>query len=158
MTAAHDNYCVPGDDAGDPRREGRCGWMVALTFEHPLIMPLISSIWPHLTLHSDRSGLLEQFRVARVLGVPIMACRTVTDTSTPVTPSLDAHRDARRRRSPTRRRLPTRRPNTATPTSTETPTATETPTPTETLPDRNPDADQYLDADADENANLRRIP
>jgi len=113
MNAVTDNYCTPRNDAGDPQ-EGMVRVLVALTFEHPLIMPLISNVWPHLTLHADRSGWLEQFRVARVLGIPLGGMHQLTNTPTEtLTPSQ------------------TYTPS-DTPTFTETPTATQTDTPTET--------------------------
>jgi hypothetical protein len=87
MGPGSDCECTPRDDAGNPM-EGMVRVLVALTFEHPLIMPLISSIWPHITLHAERSGLLEQFRVARVLGVAPVGMAWNTHTSTPMTPSL----------------------------------------------------------------------
>ncbi|HEY5119026.1 MAG TPA: TadE/TadG family type IV pilus assembly protein, partial [Anaerolineales bacterium] len=43
MNAVTDNYCTPRDDAGDPQ-EGMVRVLVAMTFEHPLIMPLISNV------------------------------------------------------------------------------------------------------------------
>jgi hypothetical protein len=107
MNDAHDCYCNPGDDAGNPE-EGMVKVLVAVTFEHPLIMPLIASAWPHLTLHAERIGYLEQFRVARVLGLPPPGMHEPTNTFTETyTPSL-------------------------TYTPTITPTSTETYTPTQT--------------------------
>jgi len=133
MNAVTDNYCTPRDDAGDPQ-EGMVRVMVAMTFEHPLIMPLISNVWPHLTLHADRSGWLEQFRVARSMGIPPagmhLLTNTPTETLTPsqtYTPSNTA--TFTQSPSPTETDTPT---VTATPTATSTGTATKTPTPTKT--------------------------
>ncbi|MGB7539762.1 MAG: TadE/TadG family type IV pilus assembly protein [Anaerolineales bacterium] len=107
MNSAHDCYCDPADDAGNPE-EGMVKVLVAVTFEHPLIMPLIASAWPHVTLHAERIGYLEQYRVARVLGLPPPGMHEPTNTFTETyTPSL-------------------------TYTFTDTPTVTITPTPTET--------------------------
>ncbi len=124
MTATIDCHCDPHDDAGNPEL-GMVRVFVAITYEHPLITPLISSAWPSLTLHAERSGLLEQFRVARVLGIPpppsgfspTPVTPTITPTITPVTPS----------ETPTETDTETA---TMTPTATETPTETETPTST----------------------------
>ncbi len=92
--------CTPVEDAGGPGDRV----IVTVDFEHPLISPLISSWWPHLHLSAKREGIVEQFRVARVVGLPAtIAVPTFTAT---VTPTF-----------------------TVTPTPTETPTVTLTPTP-----------------------------
>lgn len=100
--------CLPADDPGNPE-EGATRVLVTVTFQHPLILPFLNNIWPSVRLHAERTGILEQFRVARVLGLP---------------PQIDIP-------SPTP--LPT---NTPTPspyvTLTSTPTVTQPPTPTET--------------------------
>jgi hypothetical protein len=95
--------CQPVEDGGGP------GDRVTVTvdFDHPLIVPLLSQWWPKLHLTAKREGIVEQFRVARVVGLPAtmsFPTWTPTITSTP----------------------------TSTPTPTDTPTETETPTPTET--------------------------
>ncbi len=90
---------VSVSDAGGP------GDRVSVTvdFEHPLIVPLISSALPHIHLTSKREGIVEQFRVARVVGLP---ATIAVETFTP-TPSATAA--------------------TSTPTSTQTPTPSTTP-------------------------------
>jgi len=95
-----DGYCDPNDHPGDPS-EGPARVLVAVTFEHPVLLPIVNTIKPSITLHSERTGILEQFRVARVLGLP---------------PIIE---------------LPTATPQPPTPTSTatETPLPTATPTP-----------------------------
>lgn len=103
-----DAYCSPSDDAGNPM-EGPTRVLVAVTFEHPFIMPFLTNLVPSITLHARRSGILEQFRVARVLGLP----PDVTVPTATLPPTL----------TPT---------NTATPTKTDTPTSTSTPTITPT--------------------------
>ena len=74
----------PEDNPGDPSL-GTTRVMVGITFEHPLILPIISSISPTAHLRAERTGILEQFRVARVLGLPpdIAVPTAVPDTSTP---------------------------------------------------------------------------
>ncbi len=102
--------CVPVEDAGGP------GDRVSVTidFEHPLITPLISSIWPQLHLVAKREGIIEQFRTARVIGLPAtISAPTFTPTAS-YTPTI------------------TNTP-TDTPTPTETPTPSDTPTPTPTF-------------------------
>ncbi len=95
------------DDPGNPE-DGPTRVMVAVSFDHPMLVPFFSAIWPDVRLHAERSGILEQFRVARVLGLP---------------PEIDV---------PTQTVPPSNTPTASnTPTPTETPT--ETPTPTETL-------------------------
>lgn len=89
--------CTPIEDAGGP------GDRVSVTvdFDHPLILPLISEWWPQVHLSARREGIVEQFKVARVVGLPAtIAVPTFTATIT------------------------------NTPTITQTPTETSTPTPT----------------------------
>ena len=93
--------CQPGEDAGGP------GDRVSVTvdFEHPLITPFLNTWWPNMTLSSRREGIVEQFRVARVVGLPAtIALPSFTPTET-LTPTI-----------------------TETPTITQTPTITNTPT------------------------------
>jgi hypothetical protein len=90
--------CNPADDPGSPDI-GLTRVLVGVTYEHPIIMPILSSIAPSLTLHAERTGILEQFRVARVIGLPPditlpsatpsntpTASSTPTNTPTPPTP------------------------------------------------------------------------
>ncbi len=107
LTAA---YCNPGNDPGGP------GDRVSVTvdFDHPLIVPILSNWFPVLHLTAKREGIVEQFRVARVVGLPAtISIPTFTATKSP-TPTI----------TPT---------VTETPTITETPTTTLTVTPTATL-------------------------
>ena len=93
--------CQPGEDPGGP------GDRVSVTvdFEHPLITPFLNTWWPNMTLSSRREGIVEQFRVARVVGLPAtIALPSFTPTET-LTPTI-----------------------TETPTITMTPTITNTPT------------------------------
>ncbi len=60
------DVCLPHDDPGNPA-DGPTRVLVAATYEHPIILPFISNIMPSVTLHAERTGILEQFRVARVL-------------------------------------------------------------------------------------------
>jgi hypothetical protein len=96
-----------------------------------MILPLINAIWPSARLHAERTGILEQFRVARVLGLP-----PVIDVPTP-TPE-----------PPTQTPTPTETPTptiTPTPTETPTPTPTDTPTPTATFtPTPTPNCDDLV--------------
>ncbi|MCK4741095.1 MAG: pilus assembly protein, partial [Anaerolineales bacterium] len=78
----------PIDDPGGP------GDRVSVTvdFEHPLIVPMLSSALPHIHLTSKREGIVEQFRVARVVGLPATIAvstftATVTATNTPTSTS-----------------------------------------------------------------------
>ncbi len=95
--------CVPQEDPGGP------GDRVSVTidYDHPVISPFISSVWPQLHLTARREGIVERYRTARVVGLPAtISGPTATPTMT-FTPSL-----------------------TPTPTFTPTPTYTPTPTPT----------------------------
>ncbi|MFV2043858.1 MAG: TadE/TadG family type IV pilus assembly protein, partial [Anaerolineales bacterium] len=90
--------CVPVEDGGGPGDRV----IVTIDFDHPLITPMISSVWPDLHLSAKREGIVEQFRTARVVGLPATAAGpSPTPTNTP-TPSN-------------------------TPTNTSTPTLTNTP-------------------------------
>jgi len=107
--------CVPVEDAGGP------GDRVSVTidFEHPLITPILSSFWPELHLVAKREGIVEQFRTARVVGLPAtISGPTWTPTET-FTPSLTF--------TPSETPTPS---DTASPTITDTPTASPTNTPT----------------------------
>ena len=95
--------CVPQEDPGGP------GDRVSVTvdFDHPVISPFISTVWPNLHLTARREGIVERYRTARVVGLPAtISGPTATPTLT-MTPSL-----------------------TFTPSPTFTPTFTPTPTPT----------------------------
>ncbi len=95
--------CVPQEDPGGP------GDRVSVTvdFDHPIISPFISTVWPNLHLTARREGIVERYRTARVVGLPAtISGPTATPTIT-FTPSL-----------------------TFTPVPTATPTFTFTPTPT----------------------------
>lgn len=103
--------CVPVEDGGGPGDRV----IVTIDFDHPLITPMLSTVWPDLHLSAKREGIVEQFRTARVVGLPATASGpTPTPSNTP-TPSD----------TPTP-------PATATPSNTPTPTNTPTATP---LPD-----------------------
>ena len=76
-----DDYCSPFDHPGDPST-GTARVLVAVTFEHPVILPILNRIAPSVTLHSERTGIVEQFRVARILGLPpVIKVPTVTPLS-----------------------------------------------------------------------------
>ena len=94
------NYAVPlcldtigaqlMDDAGGPGDRVK----VRVDHQHPLFLPILSNIWPTVNLNAERDGIVERFRVSRVLGVsgPILSAPTwtmtptITDTPT-ITPS-----------------------------------------------------------------------
>ena len=93
--------CAPSEDPGGPGDRV----LVTVDFEHPLIVPIVSSWWPEIRLTAHREAIVEQFRVSRVVGLPAtVSVPTFTATITP---------------TPT---------NTMTPTETSTPTITPTPT------------------------------
>jgi len=98
-----DANCVPTEDAGGPGDRVS----VTLDFDHPIISPLISAWVPKIRLTARREGIVEQFRVSRVVGLPAtIAVPTFTPTNTST--------------------------STLTPTVTTTAMPTDTPTPTET--------------------------
>lgn len=90
------------DDAGGPGDRVK----VHVEHEHPLFLPILTKIWPSVTLTAERDGIVEKFRVSRVGGVsgPILSAPTWT-----LTPTI-----------------------TLTPTKTNTPSITPTPTITDT--------------------------
>jgi hypothetical protein len=98
-----DATCLPGEDPGGPGDRVS----VTLDFDHPIISPFISTFLPKIRLTARREGIVEQFRVSRVIGLPAtisFPTYTPTNTSTP----------------------------TYTPTRTATGVPTDTPTPTNT--------------------------
>ncbi len=110
------NYFM--DDAGGPGDRVR----VTVTFEHPMIVPFINTIWPQVTLVAWREGIVEQFRASRVsgLGSRIADVPTNTPTSTvTLTPTPS--------NTPTETQIPPSPTNTQPPTLT--PTLTSTPQP-----------------------------
>ncbi len=90
------------DDAGGPGDRVK----VRVDHTHPLLLPILSNIWPTISINAERDGLVEKFRTSRVMGVsgPILSAPTWTQTPT----------------------------TTNTPTITQTPTPSLTPTPTNT--------------------------
>ncbi len=71
--------CQPQEDGGGPGDRV----IVTVDFDHPLIAPIVSSTWPQIHLSAKREGIVEQFRVARVVGLPAtIAIPTFTATIT----------------------------------------------------------------------------
>jgi len=106
------------DDPGGPGDRVR----VTVTYVHPMIMPLLSSVWPRVPLTAWREGIVEQFRVARMGGVggqiglaPTLTPIPPTPTDTPIPPT------------PTDTPVPPTPTDIPTQTSTSTATATLTP-------------------------------
>ena len=100
---------TPVEDAGGP------GDRVSVTvdFDHPLITPILSEFWPVLHLSAKREGIVEQFRTARVVGLPAtIAGPTFTPSITPTASDTPTPSD--------------------TPMPTETATLTPSPTPSPT--------------------------
>jgi hypothetical protein len=112
------------DDAGGPGDRVR----VTVRYVHPMIMPLISSVWPTVPLTAWREGIVEQFRVARIgglggdIGLAPTPTATATTTLTPsLTPIPPTYTNTPVPPSPTNTPIP--------PTHTPTPTPTGTPPP-----------------------------
>ena len=100
-------YCDPDEDPGEP------GEFVSVTvdFNHPLITPMLTAVWPQLKLTARREAIVEEFRTSRVVNPP-EGLPTLKPTNTyTVSPTFTS---------------------TITPTPTLTPTVTHTPTPTPT--------------------------
>jgi hypothetical protein len=78
--------CSPTDDAGAPGDRV----IIAVDFNHPLILPLISTVWPQVHLVSRREGVVERFRTSRVINLPLdisLPTYTPTNTLTPLPPT-----------------------------------------------------------------------
>ena len=79
---------IPGlqlmDDAGGPGDRVK----VHVEHRHPLFLPILTNIWPSVTLNAERDGIVEKFRTSRSLGVsgPILSAPTWTQTPT-ITPT-----------------------------------------------------------------------
>lgn len=99
-------HCQPYPSAGTPGSR----MIVMVDFNHPVLVPFLSTIWPWLHLTASREIVVEQFRVSRIVGLdPTL----VLPSPTP---------------------LPTNTPtNTFTPLPTSTPLPTATPTDTPTI-------------------------
>jgi len=95
--------CVPQEDPGGP------GDRVSVTidYDHPIISPFVSSLWPQVHLTARRVGIVERYRTARVVGLPATISGPTPTPTLTLTPSL-----------------------TPTPTLTPSPTLTPTLTPT----------------------------
>src|SRR5574341_600783 len=121
------NYYI--DDAGGPGNRVR----VTITFRHPMIMPLISNLWPTIRLTAYREGIVEQLRTSRNIVLPSSIGVLATWTETPTITNTPLPTD-----TPTKTSTPTQTlPPSATPTITRTftPSATNTvatPTPSAT--------------------------
>ena len=74
---------LPLEDPGGP------GDRVSVTidFDHPLISPFISSVWPQLHLTARREGIVEQYRTARVVGLPATISGPTSTPTMTFTPS-----------------------------------------------------------------------
>jgi hypothetical protein len=125
----------PQHDAGGPGDRVR----VTVVFRHPMILPLISSLWPTLRLFAQREGIVEKFRTARNVGLssgfagancsfgePVPTCTpspsaTITNTGTITHTSTVTATPLPPTETPT-----STPPNTSTSTSTATASATVT--------------------------------
>lgn len=102
--------CDPNEHAGDPGETV----IVTVEFTHPLITPMISTVWPDMHLRAQRTGIVEQYRTSRVVGLPVSAFTTPATSTSTFTPV------------PTDTPIPTATPS-PTPTPSNTPTPTRTP-------------------------------
>lgn len=103
-------HCQPYPSAGTPGSR----MIVMVDFNHPVLVPFLSTIWPWLHLTASREIVVEQFRVSRIVGLDptlVLPSPTPLPTNTPTNTFTP---------------LPT---NTPLPTATPTDTPTITPTP-----------------------------
>ncbi|OGO14869.1 MAG: hypothetical protein A2Z14_15880 [Chloroflexi bacterium RBG_16_48_8] len=62
-----DSYsCPPSEDPGEPGDHV----IVVTEFNHPVLMPILSSIWPQLRLTSMREAIAETYFVPPAIGTP----------------------------------------------------------------------------------------
>ncbi len=125
----HYNDCYHSDDPLKIRVEDPGGAgdevVVMIDFNYPFVTPFLNQIWPQMHLVSAQRGLVEQFRVARLittLNAISVPSPTASDTLTATETFTSTH--------------------TYTPTSTATATHTETSTPTPTAT-ATPDCSQF---------------
>jgi len=86
----YNNYAIPlcvdslgsilMDDAGGPGDRVK----VHIEHQHPIFLPILSKLWPTVSLNAERDGIVEKFRTSRVMGVsgPILSAPTWTQTPT----------------------------------------------------------------------------
>lgn len=77
-----DTYSCPGgvEDPGDPGERV----LVAVEFNHPVILPGLSAVWPELRLTALREAIVETFRITQSSGSPpTIIAPTVPPTNTP---------------------------------------------------------------------------
>lgn len=107
--AGLDSWCELASSPGtEEEHPGGPGDRVSVTvdFEHPLIVPILSNWLPHIHLMARREGIVEQFRVARVVGLPAtLSAATWTATITP-TPTNTPTDTATPTNSPTLCKVP----------------------------------------------------
>ncbi|NIM93700.1 MAG: hypothetical protein GTO18_08315 [Anaerolineales bacterium] len=81
-----DHKCTGGEHPAEPGERV----MVVIEFNHPLILPFLSSVWPTLRLQSQREAVVETFRMVEPGGtLPVFdtltpqPTRTLDQTETP---------------------------------------------------------------------------
>ncbi len=103
MGSAQYGDCLPDEFPGEPGQPV----IVMVDFNHPYLTPFLNEVWPMVHLASSHSGVVEQFRVSRLINLPP---QILLPTNTPLPPTF------------------TFTPSN-TPTETSTPTNTNTPQP-----------------------------
>jgi hypothetical protein len=83
----HDEYGNPFDEYGNPYEDpGEPGdrVVVVVEFNHPLLAPILTSVWPHLRLNATRQAKVETYRIPLPVGtVPDYKSPTPKPTNTP---------------------------------------------------------------------------
>jgi len=73
--------CPPSEDPGDPGEKV----LIVVEFNHPLVVPLLNSVWPQLRLTSMREATVETFRIEQAEGTPpVFQSPTPRPTNTPM--------------------------------------------------------------------------
>ncbi|MFZ5818281.1 MAG: TadE/TadG family type IV pilus assembly protein [Chloroflexota bacterium] len=72
--------CTPTEDPGDPGDRV----IIAVDYNHPLLTPFLNKAWPYIHLSAYRQGIVEMFRVPRVIALPpLVGLPTSTASNTP---------------------------------------------------------------------------
>lgn len=72
--------CTPTQDPGDPGDRV----IIAVDYNHPLLTPFLNKVWPYIHLSAYRQGIVEMFRVPRVIALPpLIGVPTSTPSNTP---------------------------------------------------------------------------
>jgi hypothetical protein len=76
--------CPGGEDPGDPGDQV----IVVVEFNHPVLVPILNTVWPHLRLTALREAKVETYRIPITAGTPpVFNSPTHKPTNTPSIPT-----------------------------------------------------------------------